>query len=47
MSRFTESKIAVEAVKVIEEYGELDMGELIEILVERMQPSGHDILLSL
>lgn len=43
MSRFTESKIAVEAVKVIEEYGELDMGELIEILVERMQPSGHDM----
>lgn len=26
MSRFTESKIAVEAVKVVEEYGELTMG---------------------
>lgn len=43
MSRFTESKIAVEAVKVVEEYGELAMGELIDILIERMQPSGHDI----
>ena len=43
MSRFTESKIAVEAVKVIEEYGELTMGELIGMLIERMQPSGHDM----
>lgn len=43
MSRFTESKIAVEAVKVVEEYGELTMGELIDILIERMQPSGHDM----
>ena len=32
MSRFTESKIAVEAVKVVEEYGELTMGELIDVL---------------
>ena len=36
MSRFTESKIAVEAVKVVEEYGELTMGELIDVLTERM-----------
>lgn len=43
MSRYTESKIAVEAVKVVEEYGELSMGELIEILIQRMQPTGHDI----
>ena len=43
MSRFTESKIAVEAVKVVEEYGELTMGELIDVLIERMQPSGHDM----
>lgn len=43
MSRFTESKIAVEAVKVVEEYGELTMGELIDVLTERMQPSGHDM----
>ncbi len=43
MSKFTESKIAVEAVKVVEEYGELTMGELIDILIERMQPSGHDM----
>ena len=43
MSRFTESKIAVEAVKVVEEYGEVTMGELIDILIERMKPSGHDM----
>ncbi len=43
MSRITESKIAVEAVKVVEEYGELTMSELIDILIERMQPSGHDM----
>ena len=43
MSRYTESKIAIEAVKVVEEYGELTMGELIEVLIERMQPSGHDM----
>jgi hypothetical protein len=43
MSRFTEGKISVEAVKVVEEYGELTMGELIDILIERMQPSGHDM----
>lgn len=43
MSRFTESQIAVEAVKVVEEYGELTMGELIDILIERLKPSGHDM----
>lgn len=43
MSRFSESKIAVEAVKAVEEYGELTMGELIDVLIERMQPSGHDM----
>ncbi len=43
MSRLTESKIAIEAVKVVEEYGELTMGELIDALIERMQPSGHDM----
>lgn len=43
MSRYTESKIAVEAVKVVEEYGEVSMSELIEILTERMKPTGHDI----
>ena len=43
MSRYAESKIAIEAVKVVEEYGELTMGELIVILTERMKPSGHDI----
>lgn len=43
MSRFRESEIAIEAVKVVEEYGELTMGDLIDILIERMQPSGHDM----
>ena len=43
MSKFTESKIAVEAVKVVEEYGELTMTELISILTKNMQPSGHDM----
>lgn len=43
MSRYTEGKIAVEAVKVVEEYGEVSMGELIEILTERMRPTGHDM----
>ena len=43
MSRFTESQIAVEAVKVVEEYGELTMGELIDILIECLKPSGHDM----
>lgn len=43
MSRYTESKIAIEAIKVIEEYGEISMGELIEVLTERMKPTGHDM----
>lgn len=43
MSRYTESKIAIEAIKVIEEYGEISMGELIEVLTESMKPTGHDM----
>lgn len=43
MSRYTEGEIAIEAVKVVEEYGEVAMGELIDILTERMQPSGYDV----
>lgn len=43
MSRYKESKIAVEAIKVVEEYGEVSMSELIEILIERMEPTGHDM----
>lgn len=43
MSRYKESKIAVEAIKVVEEYGEVSMSELIEILIERMDPTGHDM----
>ena len=42
MSKYGEGKIAVEAVKVVEEYGEVSMGELIGILTERMKPSEHD-----
>lgn len=43
MSSYKESEISVEAVKVVEEYGEVSMGELIEILIERMEPTGHDM----
>ena len=43
MSKYEENIIAMEAVKAVEEYGELTMGELIDILIERMQPSGHDM----
>ncbi len=43
MSRYTESKIALEAVKAVEEYGELSMGELITILTDRMKPTEHDV----
>lgn len=43
MSKYTESKIAVEAVKALEEYGEVSMSELIEILIKRMEPTGHDM----
>lgn len=46
MSRYTESKIAVEAVKVVEEYGEITMSELIKELIIRMQPTGHDMEIS-
>ena len=41
--RIIEGKIAIEAIKVIEEYGEISMGELIEVLTERMKPTGHDM----
>lgn len=43
MSELSENVIAVEAVKVVEEYGELTMSELINVLIDRMKPSGHDM----
>lgn len=43
VSKYTESRIAIEAVKVVEEYGEVTMTQLIEILIERMKPMGHDM----
>ncbi len=43
MSRYKEREIAIQAVGIIEEFGELTMGELIEKLTESMKPSGHDI----
>lgn len=43
MSELSENIIAVEAVKVVEEYGELTMGELINVLIDRMKPSEHDM----
>lgn len=43
MSKYSERDIAIEAIKVVEEFGELDMSGLIEILLERMKPDGHDI----
>lgn len=42
MSKFTEHEIAIEAVKAVEEYGELSMSELIGILTDRMKPTEHD-----
>ena len=42
MSSYSEGEIAVEAVKVVEEFGEIDMSGLIRELAERMKPDGHD-----
>lgn len=43
MSEYTEKTIAFEAVKAVQEYGELSMSDLIAILIQRMQPTGHDM----
>ena len=43
MTRYSEKDIAIEAVKVVEEFGELDMTSLIKILTKRMKPDGYDI----
>lgn len=42
MSKYEEKTIALEAVKVIEEFGEMTMSELIDELIMRMRPDGHD-----
>lgn len=42
MSRYTEREISIEAVKAVQEYGELSMSKLITILTDRMDPTGHD-----
>lgn len=42
MSKYEEKTIALEAVKIVEEFGEMTMGELIAELTDRMKPSGHD-----
>lgn len=42
MSRYEEKTIALEAVKIVEEFGEMTMSELIVELTERMKPNGHD-----
>lgn len=42
MSKYQEKTIAIEAVKIVEEFGEITMSELISELTERMRPTGHD-----
>lgn len=42
MSKYEEKTIALEAVKIVEEFGEMTMSELIAELTERMRPTGHD-----
>lgn len=42
MSKYQEKTIAIEAVKVVEEFGEMTMSELIYELTKRMKPTGHD-----
>lgn len=46
MSFYTEQEIMEVAIKVIEEYGELNTTELKEILNERMKPSGEDLIIN-
>ena len=43
MTKFTEREILIEAIKVVNEYGQLTTSELIEVLREVMKPDGHDI----
>lgn len=46
MSFYTEAEIMEEAIKVIEEYGELNTTELKEILNEIMKPNGDDLIIN-
>jgi hypothetical protein len=46
MSIYTEQEIMEVAIKVIEEYGELNTTELKEILNEIMEPSGEDLVIN-
>ena len=43
MSKYSGRDIAIEAIKIVEEFGELNMTELIKVLIERMKPDGHDM----
>lgn len=43
MSRYQEKNIAIEAVKIVEEYGEISMTDLRKELTRRMNPDGHDL----
>lgn len=46
MSVYTEQQIMEVAIKVIEEYGELNTTELKEILNDIMKPSGEDLVIN-
>lgn len=46
MSFYTEQEIMEVAIKVIEEYGELNTTELKEILNDIMQPDGEDLIIN-
>lgn len=47
MSFYREQEIMEVAIKVVEEYGELNTTELKEILNDIMQPSGEDLIINL
>ncbi|MCB2312328.1 DUF3883 domain-containing protein [Clostridium tagluense] len=46
MSFYTETEIMEVAIKVIEEYGELNTTELKEILNDIMEPNGEDLIIN-
>lgn len=43
MTKFTEKEILSEAVIAIDEHGSLSTSELIDVLRDKMRPSGHDV----
>lgn len=47
MSCYTEQEIMEKAIRVIEEYGELNTTELKQILNEIMQPDGDDLIINM